>query len=279
MFNLTKAFLFKVRKDAASKTALIFAVALAVFFWGLFLLIYSKSEPKICTGQTILALVSTPTQGYGLVLPAIIATMVVGEFSTGVIRNKVIAGNSKFKIFTSLFVLNAIYSIVLYGICMVVGLLLGTIVGGFNPNGIGVVGLMTFMMGTFAGELLGRLVIMGFFIIVMISAFATSLATIFRSVGPCIPIVIISVFLLTILSITMPYSKGGYYLDGLTKFNPAFAGCFVEREPFEGDWYMVMYSNLFISDERFNWSLISSSVYTVIFYVVGLIPFLKRDLK
>ena len=99
MARLLKAFFFKLKRDLTFKITLIVGAATAIFTA---IILMFMQEGKALTGPTMLFTSLSPIQNYGFALPINLISFICLEFSQGSIRNKIIAGNSKLKIYISL---------------------------------------------------------------------------------------------------------------------------------------------------------------------------------
>ncbi len=135
MNNLIKNELFKMKKDKSLKVALIITLALTVFTVLSNLLVNELME-SIITDDTIGGIfidvkysVSTffsLANNFGFILPVFIAIFICKDFSYGTIRNKIIAGYSKTKVY-----LSTLFSSLIIGVVLVLINLLLTIVLSF----------------------------------------------------------------------------------------------------------------------------------------------------
>ena len=199
MGRLMKSFFYKVSKDAAFRVALIigcaFAVILALLFLAIDLVLNTFADGtdlsfKVLSGQTMLTMSMLPAQDFALVIPIIIVCFIGLEFSQGTIRNKIIAGYSKFEIYSSLYLSGLLlyFMLIVPHILICVGI--GSIFGGFDPNG-SVLGIGTNLTGTVSPLFILQYVILGLLSYTSIVSFVVFFVTLFRSIGPCIPITII----------------------------------------------------------------------------------------
>ena len=108
MINLFRAFFFKLTKDLTFRITAIIGVGLAIVISLIFFAIDKVSGDdglfRMASGQNLLITSLSPTQNFGLSVPINLITFTVLEFTQGTIRNKIIAGNSKGKIYASLFI-------------------------------------------------------------------------------------------------------------------------------------------------------------------------------
>lgn len=194
MGRLLKAFFFKLSKDLAFRITLIIGGGLALFttliFAGLqFLLSDAEETFRIMSGQTMLMLSFSPAENFGLAIPLNIIIFVCLEFSQGTIRNKIIAGHSKFKIYSALYLSGLILAMMLLIPYVTLCTVFGTIFGGFDVNGMALFGVTA---GTqLSLEFILKFIFLGLIVYTSITAVTVFFATLFRSIGPCIPIVIL----------------------------------------------------------------------------------------
>ncbi|HHT67269.1 MAG TPA: hypothetical protein GX010_03490 [Erysipelotrichaceae bacterium] len=304
MSKLFKAFMFKLTKDLTFKIVLIVGTVLAVATAIIFLIIdrtvgAELSPPgeqfRFCSGQSMLLFSLSPAQNFGIAIPINLAIFVVLEFTQGTIRNKVIVGHSKFKIYLSTFLSSLIFAfsimLVYVGLCFI----LGAIIGGFNPDALA---FSSSGIAYINKDFLVRIVSVTLFSYFAIVSFTTFIATLFRSIGPCIPVIVVVILSLSTLSIftttplfIMDGSEDTALYEAMTSFsksfNPLHAACGYEMDyketlvfvPEIND-YVTDYEAYFvIKDNVFLYSFINNMYYGIVFFVVGAIAFCKRDIK
>lgn len=276
MGRLLKASLFKLKKDITFRVTLFIGIGLAIFMTLIYLIIDKAANIVadtttfsilLCTGQNLLVSSLSPSQNFGIAIPVNLISFIVLEFNHGLIRNKVIAGNSKGKIYISLFVSGLIFTFIVMILYALLNLGLGAIFGGFNPNG-------AILHGTFMGycnpEFLFKTILATLFIYIFITSFTIFLATSIRSIGPCIPIVILTILMLFLVSTILPsISKNS--AEVLRIINPLHI---LSSSSVNTDTHALYYTN-----EVFYPCLISNSIYAAIFFTVGFLIFRKRDIK
>lgn len=195
MSRLLKAFFYKISKDITFKITLIIGGGIAILSALVFFLLDTLIDLegiKFFTGHGMLVTSFSPAQNYGIAIPINVVSFIVLEFTQGTIRNKIIAGHSKFKIYTSLYISGLILAASLLFIYVGFLTLLGTIAGGFDVNvptmlgssGIGV---------SATPEYLVRFVIVAILSYTTIVSYAVFIATSFRSMGPTIPLVLVAI--------------------------------------------------------------------------------------
>ena len=275
MGNLFRAFFFKLRKDLTFRITLIVGAAVAVMMMVIFLLIdyavgSSEYGYKFCTGQTMYLVSFTPTSNFGLAIPINLITFTVLEFSHGIIRNKIIAGNSKFKIYFGLFLSGLVFALSLLftyvGLCC----LLGTICGGFDPNGITMASLgSSGSAGICSPEFIGKTTVIAVLVYISITSFTVFVSTLLRNVGPSIPLTILPLILLAIIGPVL-YAVVPESRDALMFLNPIQVLASPE---------ITSHGKLIVSDLQFAGGIVSNLGYTGIFFGFGALIFIKRDVK
>ena len=197
MARLMRAFFYKLSKDITFRITLIIGAGIAFFMTGLYLILQNAlgdelEGVKMLSGQTMLISSFSPVQNFGLAIPINLISFIYLEFSQGTIRNKIIAGHSKAKIYTSLYLSGLVFAFAL--LLVYIGLCtgLGTIFGGFDPNGYAMAG--TSIGGKISGEFLIKFSVLAIFSYVSIVSFTIFVVTTFRNMGPSIPVVILALF-------------------------------------------------------------------------------------
>ena len=192
-----RAFFYKLSKDITFRITLIIGAGIAFFMTGLYLILQNAlgdelEGVKMLSGQTMLISSFSPVQNFGLAIPINLISFIYLEFSQGTIRNKIIAGHSKAKIYTSLYLSGLVFAFAL--LLVYIGLCtgLGTIFGGFDPNGYAMAG--TSIGGKISGEFLIKFSVLAIFSYVSIVSFTIFVVTTFRNMGPSIPVVILALF-------------------------------------------------------------------------------------
>lgn len=281
MLNLFKAFLFRLTRDLTFRITVIVGVGLAFFMTFLYLILgkVAGESMNLLTGENMLIQSLSPGQNFGLAIPVNLISFTIVEFTHGTIRNKIVAGNSKGKIYASLFLSGLVFSILLISAYALLCLALGSIFGGFHPdNGRG----GTLGAASFDAIYLGRMVVVGLISYVSIASFAILFATLFRNIGGTIPIVIIAIlgcYLIAMLpSLVGSLSENNdlsAFLDVLRIVNPLYA---VSSQEMEID-QATGSARMVISDFTFVAAILNNLIYAAIFFVIGLFIFRKRDVK
>ena len=273
MRNLLKAFFFKLTKDLTFKITLFIGLGLAIFLTLIYLaidnMLVGVSDGgegmvnfKMCTGQGLFYASLSPAQNFGLAIPINLVSFTVLEFTQGTIRNKIIAGNSKQKIYLTLLISGIVFSLILLTAYSLLCTGLGSIFGGFDINGYtgGLTG------GISSPEYFWKMIVVTIIIYITISVFTIFFATLIRNIGPVIPIVIVTIIFLNLSSSLVSFMPGDDFeiLRNAIKFiNPLFAVS-------GGDPKDTL---------TFVGCIVSNVIYTAAFGVGGLLLFKHRDVK
>ena len=280
MGKLFKAFFFKLSKDLTFRITLIIGLALAVvlslIYFGIDVLASGEDgiQHNMCTGQSMFFNSISPAQNFGIAIPVNLITFTVLEFTQGTIRNKIITGNSKTKIYFTLFFTGLIFTLSLLfayvGLC--VGL--GSIFGGFDINGT-IVG-STSLGGQIDATYFVRMLVITLLVYLSITAFTIFFATLFRNIGPCIPVVIVMIMMLYfagMIASLMKDTEGTEVFVNVMKYvNPMYALN-------DASILDSMKGTLAMADDTFIASIVNNSIYTIIFLLGGWLVFRKRDVK
>ena len=200
MTNLFKAFFFKVKKDISVRITLFIGLGFAILIPTILFLIDlgisfldgdgGSIEHMLCTGQSLLISSFSPTQNFGIAIPINLITFTVAEFTSGTIRNKIISGYSKIKAYVGLYLTGLVYTLALISAYVLCTFGLGCAYGGFNPKGQ-FFSIASMGYGDIGPNFIWQFVIIALFAYVMIASLTIFFATLFRHIGPSIPVVII----------------------------------------------------------------------------------------
>ena len=292
MRNLFRAFIYKLRKDMTFRITLIVGAGVAVLLTVIYLLIDLSVKALdtsgtyqfvFATGQNLFIGSLSPAQNFGIAIPVNLITFTVLEFTQGTIRNKIIAGNSKPKIYASLFLSGLVFTISLITVYSLLSLALGTICGaigngsikgGFDINGQ-IAGLSS---GTINPEFFWKLVVLALLAYITITSVTIFFGTLLRNIGPCIPIVLILIFFFYMASsIFGSIAFLGDTSDAIKNINKAL----VILNPFHSmiAWTTDETGKLMIENKAFISEIINNLVYTGVFFGFGMLIFTKRDVK
>lgn len=283
MANLFKAFLFKLKRDITFRVTLFIGIGLAVFMTLIYLFIdlgiksFTEDPASYkfmyCTGHNLFISALSPAQNFGIAIPVNLITFTVLEFTQGTIRNKIIAGNSKSKIYFSLILSGLVFTFALIISYSLLCLGLGSIFGGFDING-------SIMSGKINPEFFWKIIVLSILAYILITIVTIFFATLLRNIGPCIPIVIL-LLLGCYLSSTI---IGAFAILGdevdiiknllqiLKILNPLHS-----LATYSSD--IVGSEAIKIENDAFIAEVINNVVYSAIFLGFGLLIFKKRDIK
>ena len=299
-----RAFFYRISKDITFKITLIVGAGMAVFMTLLYLILQNAvgDGMKMLSGQGMLISSFSPAQNFGIAIPINLISFIYLEFSQGSIRNKIIAGHSKSKIYASLFLSGLVFAfsllIVYVGLCTA----LGSIFGGFDPNGMAVGGTTSLGM-IVSPAYLWKFVILAFLSYLTIVSFTVFIATVFRSMGPSIPVVMLVVMgaylipmILGAISSGLTMSAQATYVEqyhqtptmeelrsydetvktfmditNVLKVVDPFYGIAATETTMEG---VAVIDNLTLFG-----GIASNIVYSTLFFLAGMNIFRKRDVK
>ncbi len=304
MARLMRAFFYRISKDITFRITLIVGAGMAVFMTLLYLILQNAigDGMKMLSGQGMLISSFSPAQNFGIAIPINLISFIYLEFSQGSIRNKIIAGHSKSKIYASLFLSGLVFAfsllIVYVGLCTA----LGSIFGGFDPNGMAVAGTTSLGM-IVSPAYLWKFVILAFLSYLTIVSFTVFIATVFRSMGPSIPVVMLVVMgaylipmILGAISSGLTMSAQATYVEqyhqtptmeelrsydetvktfmditNVLKVVDPFYGIAATETTMEG---VAVIDNLTLFG-----GIASNIVYSTLFFLAGMNIFRKRDVK
>ena len=289
MSRLLKSFLFKISKDITFRVTLIIGGGLALLLtliltatqYGLMAMEGVEEDFPISfiSGQGMLLLSLNPAQNFAIAVPITLVIFICLEFTQGAIRNKIIAGHSKFKIFASLYISGLIYGFALIfayaGICT----LFGTIFGGFDLNKVAFTLTGAALV---TPEYLLKVALIAVLTYTSIVAFAVFVAALFRSIGPCIPVVFVVLMLLstapTLITAIGLFDEGGRFewlVNTLRVIDPLYALCTMETTVDSE----TAVGTAVMSNFTFFSAIGSNIVYAALFFGFGGLIFSKRDVK
>ena len=292
MKRLLKSFFFKLSRDLTFRIVLIIGAGLAFFMTGLYLLIDLGIEGltegevesmKFLTGPNMLLTSFNPTSNFGLAIPVCLITFICLEFSQGAIRNKIIAGHSKFKIYLSLMISGLVLAFALLLIYCGLCTLLGTIFGGFNLDNPVIIITLS-IAGAYAEPLyIWQMVITAIVVYICIVSYTIFFAALFRSVGPCIPVVILVLIMLSfggsIISMIGEVLEDDTLVNVVKFTNPLYviSGGGTEMTNVVTNDSFKQYISLETSS--FVGTIVCNLVYAGLFFTGGALIFMKRDVK
>lgn len=285
MINIFKASLYKMVKDITFRITLIIGGAFTLIMTLLYFAMdygFDTSEGLYLTGPSMMFNSMSPMQNFGFVLPIMLIIYVCLEFSQGIVRNKIIAGYSKIEVYFGLLLSALVFT---FGI-MVTYVLLNTFIGfafsGFRVSGDFALGLLS-ASGTLSWTFILKIVAIFVVTYLSIVCYTVFIATVFRSVGPCIPLVMVVLMACYIVAslvstIALLEDSGLLGIDVSTVKNiamtidPLYAitgGVSMDETTTE----LTVEFGVFIS------ALANNLIYSVLFTTFGALLFRKRDVK
>ncbi len=274
MINIIKAALFKLFKDWTFRITLIVGASLAILmnllYLGIDILDTNIGEPInhiMCNGQNMLLTSFSPMQNFGISVPINLIVFIVGEFTYGTIRNKIIAGYKKSQIYLSLCLIGLIFTLSIMILYVGISTGLATLIGGFNTE----------VLPKFIWEY----VVIALSSYIFITALAIFVAMLVRAIGGGLPIIIISILFLTMF--------GMIHSMATAEFDPVTYQTITKNTPlmFINPLYVIgsfsvssLLGDLFtINNYQFLSGLISPIAWSIVLTVLGLLIFNKRDVK
>ena len=288
MSRLFKAFLFKLRKDITFRVTLIVGAGVAVFLTFLyFILDYAleTDEHIFLTGQSMLIGSLSPTQNFGLAIPVNLITYTVLEFTQGSIRNKIISGHSKAKIYVSLYLNGLIFAFSLLIVYTLICFGLGSAFGGFDPHGSYFGGLSSLTTGaTTLGEgYILKILLIAFLVYSNIVAFTIFFAALFRNIGPTIPVVMVLLVMCSLISSFLAFPGIDEKVIWTVRIiNPLYAlgACeSITKEVTDAHGNVSYTASINLTNETFYSGIGSNVFYILAFFFGGLVIFKHRDVK
>ena len=269
MARLLKAFFFKLKRDLTFKITLIVGAATAIFTA---IILMFMQEGKALTGPTMLFTSLSPIQNYGFALPINLISFICLEFSQGSIRNKIIAGNSKLKIYISLCVSGIVFVFALLMAYAIICTGLGSIFGGFDlSKPVILISSMVPEFGLVNGVFVFKYIAIMLLVYLLLCVITTFVATSFRSIGPSIPIIVIFIFLgFLATTLTVTFNPDNEALVAVFRFVNPFYGIISPK---------LESSNLVISDIDFMGAIVCNLAWSSLFFTLGCLEFKKRDVK
>ena len=304
MGNIFKAFLFKLKKDLSFRIIGIIGLALAVILPTILFLIDlgisqingdGKIIHMLCTGQSLLVSSWSPTQNFGLAIPITLITLTVLEFTNGTIRNKVISGYSKTKIYLGLYFTGLLYTLVFISLYVLVCFGLGCAFGGFNPKGE-LFSISSLGGGSITPDFLWKVIVLALLAYTVIATVTIFFSTLFRNIGPSIPVVIILIVLCagmaSISQVLALFGSDSENADSMAKLLSGIGKFLQAINPVHSVVVFDTKSTTEVINEELNytttigisWSsfwteVVNNLIYIGAFFTGGLLLFRKRDIK
>lgn len=263
MKNIIKASIFKLFKDKTFRVTLIVGAVLAVLLSLLYMGINkASSSSQIGTGGYMFITSFTPVTNFGIAIPINLIIMIVGEFTYGTIRNKVIVGYRKSYIYFALFLIGLIFTFFLLLAYVGLAVLFGSILNGGWGN---------IITGPEIGKYLA-IGLSGYVFITSVSLFFSSLC---RHQGAAIGLTIL-ILIICMIAALVSVATCSNLNDLMAAYwiNPLFAEAMTS---IGGNIPHAM--DDLLKDQYMAPGILSPLIYAVVFYTAGTIIFMKKDLK
>ena len=275
MLRILYASLYKLFRDVTFKVTLIIGISLAILTNLLYFAIAKIGDIELgsvlFSGETALINSLSPTSNFGLTVPINLVVFTIGEFTYGTIRNKIIAGHKKSSIYLSLLAIGFVFTTVLMVAYCFLSWAFGSMLGGMHAEGV-------------SGETIGFVILYGFFAYVFIMTLSVFIASLIRSIGGSLPVIIILLLFLglvpTIINISAIFgSSNGNLIDYL----PARIAMWIDPLFMIGLYSSSVMSMLITDTDNVTEMIVAGIVvpvyWSVIFGVLGLKLFQYRDIK
>ena len=275
MLRILYASLYKLFRDVTFKVTLIIGISLAILTNLLYFAIAKIGDIELgsvlFSGETALINSLSPTSNFGLTVPINLVVFTIGEFTYGTIRNKIIAGHKKSSIYLSLLAIGFVFTTVLMVAYCFLSWAFGSMLGGMHAEGV-------------SGETIGFVILYGFFAYVFIMTLSVFIASLIRSIGGSLPVIIIFLLFLglvpTIINISAIFgSSNGNLVDYL----PARIAMWIDPLFMIGLYSSSVMSMLITDTDNVTEMIVAGIVvpvyWSVIFGVLGLKLFQYRDIK
>ena len=275
MLRILYASLYKLFRDITFKVTLIIGIVLAILTNLLYFAIAKIGDIEfgsvLFSGETALINSLSPTSNFGLTVPINLVVFTIGEFTYGTIRNKIIAGHKKSSIYLSLLAIGFVFTTVLMVAYCFLSWAFGSMLGDMHAEGV-------------SGETIGFVILYGFFAYVFIMTLSVFIASLIRSIGGSLPVIIIFLLFLglvpTIINISAIFgSSNGNLIDYL----PARIAMWIDPLFMIGLYSSSVMSMLITDTNNVTEMIVAGIVvpvyWSVIFGVLGLKLFQYRDIK
>ena len=277
MFKIMTASLYKLFRDTTFKITLIIGVALALFTNLLYFVIFKLAldmgdgAQTLFSGETALINSLNPSSNFGLTVPINLVVFTIGEFTYGTIRNKIIAGHKRSSIYFSLLLTGFVFTVILMASYAFLSWAFGSILGGMHAPGV-------------SGETIGFVILYGFCSYIFIMSASVFVATLTRSIGGSLPIIIILLVFLglvpTFVNLSAIFAEGE---ASLTSYLPAHIAMWLDPLFMLGLYSSTMMSQLITVNESSVEVILAGILvpfaWAVIFGIAGLKMFQFRDIK
>ncbi len=272
MINIIKSSLFKLFRDKTFLITCIIGVSLAIL-----LSLINYASKSLSTTNAFLTSTNLGSN-FGLTIPINLIVFTVGEFTFGTIRNKIIAGISKSKLYLGLFITGLIFTFILaigYSAIMV---LIGVVYDGIRGFDFST---LPAHFASFAGLYIVYVVCS----YVFLTALSIFFATLLRSIGGSIPIVVVLLVMLTyipLIAFLASLSKSNLSVNHWSMWiNPLYMPGFYSNDVMS---LINSLGGLIAEPYKQSGDMIAAGIlvplgWAAIFFFSGLALFKKRDIK
>lgn len=262
-----KGAIYKLFKDKTFKVTMIVGIILAILLPLLYKAIGNDSDTglEVCTGANMLLASSSPVQNFGLAIPINLIALIVGEFTYGTIRNKVIVGYKKSTIYFQMFVSSLIFTFILIFIYIGVTVAFASILGkpGFD---------------IITGETIWKLLLCILTSYIFVTSLSVFCGTLIRKQGFAMGLTILILMICFIAAMITATLESVINIDKVKTvcwLDPIFL---VSCTPLGGAGIGNV-NAMFSDTNTFVASIVSPLLYGAIFYLIGSALFSYRDLK
>lgn len=267
MSDLLRADFYRAKKDIILFIALILVVFFALSTPALYLLLEKLIKDSLSeiggaglgisfSGKFVFMSTLSVTNNIGLILPVLIGILVCRDFSTGTVRNKIIAGHSRLQVYLSLLISAVSIGATLFLIYSLLMLALGSLLLGYGS---------AFTFGEFIYIL--KVLLMGTLMFSAMISIGIFFAAATRSIGITIVLQIALGMVIAILgSIPMMLIDCPEWLEQITRLNPAYQ-------------LNLLTASENLPTDLFITSLLSSAAYIIISAAAGSLILRRAELK
>lgn len=178
MLNIIRASLFKLFKDWTFRITMMVGLGLVA------LLIAINAGIGQLDGQSMFLSSISPSSNFGLTVPINLVVFTVSEFTFGTIRNKIIAGHPKFKIYTGLFLTGLVFTFTLMIVYFATIVGISSAIGGFDASKIG------------GGRFIGSYIAYFLTTYVFVTSLSVFFGALMRNIGGSISIAVVTLVIL-----------------------------------------------------------------------------------
>ena len=267
MFNLFKASLYKLFREKTFLITMIIGTGLAIFIPLLYKLLSIGMEDgasSLVSGHSMLISSVSVGSNFGLTVPINLSVLVVAEFTTGTLRNKIIAGYRKSFIYLSLLFSGIVFTFIMMIYYVGLSVLMGTIFGGFNADAIG------------GAEFIIPFILVTICSYIFVATFSTFVASNIRHIGGSLPILIVALTFMNIVPLFIQLIAPDSVI-GWAWAVPVFSIGLISGT---GGELLGLFTGM---DEVMNnvkiAGIVSPLIYSAALVVLGIILFKKRDVK